>query len=224
MAKTIRPTYPKEFSVGILILIFALSLFLSSQIFKVAHQEADGGPNVYIGMVLISVAVIIMLLILWEELLFPVKVKPSADGVEFRNHSTKLKTQLLIYCIIPVIFVAVYVMYEVEHVRFFIWAAICIVLPVVGKLLSGIKNYNDFLRLTNRTIEYKNNEKHGVFALTDLQQITLVRDERKVLHKIQLLTTNQSSVMIDLDEMELEAFLGSIDKFVTANYKNLLSK
>jgi hypothetical protein len=222
MGKIIRKTYPVEFSIGLLLLVFALSFFLSGQIFEIKDRELDGGENTYLGMFLVSCAIVIMLLVLWEEFLFPVRVKPVNDGVVFRNHRNKLKKQVLIYCVIPVIFGFIYVEYEVNLVRFMVWAAVCIIVPVTGKLISGIKNYNDFLSLTNDTIEYKNNEKVGVFKLTDVQHITLIKDERSVLHKIQLLTTDNNQVTIDLDEMELEAFFDSIDKFISVRYKNRL--
>ena len=222
MAKIIRPTYPKELSIGLLLLIFAVSFFLSGQIFDTSHHDSNDGKNVYVGMFLFSSAVIIMMLVLWEELLFPIRVKPDEDGMVFRNHRNKLKKQALIYLVIPVIFAFIYVEYDVNLVYFIIWGVVCIGLPVVGKLISGIKNYNDFLKLTNDTIEYKNNEAEGLYALKDIQHITLVKDARNVLHKIQLLTVSNEQVTIDLDEMELEAYYTFIDKFITGHYKRLL--
>src|ERR1041385_6068589 len=142
MAKVIRHTYPLEFSIGLLMLIFVLSSFLSSQIFKVTWHEIMDGNDVIFGMACTGIAVVTMALILWEEFLFPVHLKPTSDAVVFRNHLTKLKTQLLIYLIIPIIFVFLFFTYEVNHVRFFIWAGVCIVAPVAGRLMSGIKNYN----------------------------------------------------------------------------------
>jgi len=224
MAKTIRPTYPVEFSVGLLILIFVLSFFLSSQLFDVRWRELIEGTNTsaYVGMFLISSAVIIMVLVLWEEFLFPIKIKPGSDGIVFRNHRTKLKTQLLIYCIIPAVFGVVYFNFEIHTIRFIIWAGICTILPVGIKLMSGLNNYNDFLKLTDHTIEYKNNKKSRVFAVSDIQRITLIRDGSGLLHKIQV-STAQSNEIIDLDEMELEAFLTSIDQFISSHYKKLLA-
>jgi len=220
--KIIRPTYPKEVSIGLLLLVFAVSFFLSPQIFETHRTGANENVNVYFGMFLVSCAVIVVLLVLWEEFLFPVKVKQAGDGVVFRNHRTKLKQQVLIYCTIPVIFIFIYLRYDVNLVRFIIWAAVCIIVPVAGKLISGIKNYNDFLKLTDRTIEYKNNEKEGIFELKNLQQIVLIKDERNVLHKVQLLPADNNPVTIDLDEMELEAFIGAIDLFITTHYKSLV--
>lgn len=222
MGKIIRPTYPVEFSIGFLILIFVLSFLLSSQIFDVRWHELMEGTNAYFGMLLVSVAVIVMVLILWEEFLFPVKVKSGKDGVIFRNHRTKLKTQLLIYGIIPVIFTFVYFNFNINIVRFIIWAIVCTVMPVVVKLISGINNYNDFLKLTDKAIEYKNNKKSGVFELAKVQRLTLIRDERNVLHKVQV-STGHDIQIIDLDEMELEAFIEAIDQFITSHYKRLLA-
>jgi hypothetical protein len=224
MAKIIRSTYPVEFSVGLLILIFVLSFFLSSQLFYVHWRELMDGTNVYLGMFLISSAVIIMVLILWEEFLFPIRIKPSDDGMVFHNHRTKLKTQLLIYLLIPAIFAFVYYYFpdRINIVRFIIWAVICTGMPVVIKLASGIKNYNDFLKLTNTVIEYKNNQKAGIFYVRDIQRIVPVRDEKRLLHKVEVVTEKEGQVVIDLDEMELEAFLGSIDQFITAHYSNLV--
>ncbi|MDZ7647406.1 MAG: hypothetical protein U5K54_09610 [Cytophagales bacterium] len=102
-----------------------------------------------------------------------------------------MKKQALIFCLIPIIFVAVYNLYAVNLLGFIIWAGICIISPIVGKLISGIKNYNDFLKLTDDTIEYKNNEKEGVYELKNVQQIVLIKDEEKFLHKIQLILNQQ---------------------------------
>jgi hypothetical protein len=222
MGKILRPRYSIEFSIGLLLLIFSLSLFLSHQIFEISKPELNEGKSVYLGIVMVSSAVIIMLLVLWEEFLFPVKVKSEANGIIFRNHRNKLKTQLLIYCTIPIIFIFVYVEYEVNLIPFLVWAAICIIAPVAGKLISGLKNYNDYLKLSNDAIEYKNNEQGGVLHLKDIQHIKLVRDERNVLHKLQLLMTNNNQITIDLDEMELEVFITSIDKFMSTHYDNLV--
>jgi hypothetical protein len=95
--------------------------------------------------------------------------------------------------------------------------------PVAGKLISGIKNYNDFLKLTDDTIEYKNNEEEGVLHVKDIQQIILIKDETNVLHKIQLIMTN-NEVTIDLDEMELEAYYKTIEEYMAIHYSSLPTK
>ena len=222
MAKVIRPTYPLEFSIGLLLLIFVLSSFLSSQIFRVSWRDIMDGNYALFGMALVGVAVVIMALILWEEFLFPVKFKPTEEEVIFRNHQTKLKTQLFIYCAIPAIFTFIYLEYEINLVRFTIWATVCLIAPIAGKLISGIKNYNDFLRLNYNLLEYKNNEKTAIFEIKNVQQITLIKDHRGVLHKIQVKLKNNLSEIIDIDEMELEAFYVSIEYAVTVHYKSLI--
>ncbi|WP_276371880.1 heavy metal transporter [Chryseolinea sp. H1M3-3] len=218
MAKIIRPTYPLNFSIGLLILIFVLSTFISLEIFAVKWRVVMEGGSPLVGMFLAAVAVVVMALILWEEFLFPVRIKPIEDEIIFRNHFTKLKTQVLIYCVIPVIVGFIYLNYQVNYFWFIAWAAICIISPA-GKLISGIKNYNDFLKLTNNTIAYKNNDKEGVFPVQDIQEIALLRDEANVLHKVQVLMQNSSRVVIDLDEMELEAYYETIDEFINHHYK-----
>ena len=218
----IRNTYPAQFSIGVLILMFVISWFLSHQIFAVHIHDLDENTKVYFGMFLVSVALINMVLIMWEEILFPIKIKEVEGGIIFRNHRKKLRTQLLIYCTIPAIFTFIYFDYEVNHVRFFIWAAVCMIPPIIEKIVSGINNYNDFLILTNKTIEYKNNEKVGCFKTEDIRNITLIKDDRKFITKIQLLFTNNNNVTIDLDEMELQAFYRSINRFIINNYKHLL--
>src|SRR4051812_4823235 len=96
MKKIIRPRYSVELSIGLLLLIFVISFFLSQQIFDTRHLAED--EHVYLGTFLVSCAVIIMVLVLWEDFLFPIHIKPEADGgMIFRNHRNKLKTQLLIY-------------------------------------------------------------------------------------------------------------------------------
>lgn len=222
MAKIIRSKYPTEISIGLLLLVFIVSGFLSYQIFEISGKEISEIENAYLGIFLVATAVIIMALVLWEEFLFPVKVKKEADGMVFRNHRTKLKTQLLIYSLIPAIFAFIYFQMKVNLIPFIIWAAICIIAPIVAKLISGLKNYNDFLKLTDDAIEYRNNEKKGVFKLKDVLQIVLLKDEYKVLHKIQLLLTDKQEVTIDLDQMEIDVFCSSIDQYITEHYNKLV--
>jgi hypothetical protein len=221
MGKIIRPRYPVEVSVGLLMLIFALSLFLSRAVFKTSAHDLEVS-RLYLGMALVSTAITVMLLILWEEFLFPVKIKPEAGEVVFRNHTTKLKTQIFIYFLIPVIVVYIYFNYEVDFLRFSVWAVLCVITPVVGKLISGIKNYNDFLKLTDDAISYKNNQEEGVFDVKTIQQIRLIKDERNVLHKVEVALHGGNLVTIDLDEMELDEYYNTIDQFIVAHYKNLI--
>jgi hypothetical protein len=222
MAKIIRPAYPLEFSIGMLLLIFVLSSFLSFEIFDVKWRQVLEGGSPLLGMILAGMAVVIMAMILWEEFLFPVRLKPMQSEIVFRNHFTKLKTQAAIYCAIPVIVVFVFFKYEVSYLPFFIWASICLIAPLAGKLISGLKNYNDFLKISDDTIEYKNNEKEGVLLLREVKEINLIRDEDEVLHKIKVVMVNGNNVVIDLDEMELEAYFHTIDEFIQGHYKNLL--
>lgn len=219
MAKIIRPTYPVEVSIGLLLLIFVVSFVASGQIFSI-HLHDKQGNTVYFGMALASSAVIVMVLVLWEEFLFPIHIKPNEAGVEFRNHRHKLMKQLLIYCIIPVVFITIYFNYEVNHGRFIVWATVCIIAPIVGKLYSGIKNYNDFLKLTHNTIEYKNNRKEGIFEIRNIQHVKLIKDQNDVLHKIQLLFVTNQEITIDLDEMELEEYYHAINNYMTDHYKD----
>jgi hypothetical protein len=221
MAKIIRPRYSRELSIGLLLLIFALSFFLSGGVFENTSHNLNDTYGLYFGMSLLSVAVVLTILILWEELLFPVRIKPEQGGMVFRNHRTKLMQQVFIYCIIPVVLGFVYLKYDVNF-RYTIWAAACIILPVIGKLRTGLNNYNDFLKLTDDFIEYKNNKKAGKFALTDIRQLILVKDENKVLHKINVVMTGEKQITIDLDEMELEDFFTSIDTFITTHYETLV--
>jgi hypothetical protein len=222
MAKVIRPTYPKEFSIGMLLLIFVLASFLSFEIFAVSWHEIVEGSGPFFGMLLAGLAVVIMALILWEEFLFPVRIKPIENEIVFRNHFTKLKTQLMIYCAIPLIVIFLFFNFAISPIPFFIWAAICLVAPVAGKLISGIKNYNDFLKLTNDTIEFKNNEKEGVLRVREIKEIIPVRDEDNVLHKVQVEMNDNRKVLIDLDEMELEAYYQTIDQFIKGHYEGLV--
>lgn len=220
MAKLIRKTYPKEVSIGLLLLVFVIAAFLSHQIFEGRAALLNEGKNTYLGALMVASAVVIMMLVLWEEFLFPVHIRFEGKAVVFSNHRSKLKKQVLIFLLIPVIFAAVYTLYAVNLLGFIIWAGICIISPIAGKLISGLKNYNDFLKLTDETLEYKNNEQEGVYELKHLQQIVLMKDETNILHKIQLVLTNGQSVQIDLDEMEIDAFCVSIDEYFNAHYKD----
>lgn len=216
MAKIIRPTYPVLFSIGILLLVFGASFLLAHQIFDV--HGYDESAHVYFGMLLVAVAVLVMLLIMWEEILFPVKIKVVEGGVIFRNHRTKLKVQSLIYCIIPAIFAFIYFNYEVDHVQFLIWVTVCMILPFIKKIVSGIRNYNDFLKMTDLSIEYKNNEKTGIVETKNIKHITMFKNDEK----LELQLNNNTTIVIDLDEMELYNFHDAIEAYIISHYKHLL--
>jgi len=222
MGKVIRSTYPAEFSIGILILIFGIAGLLSHQIFDSAAYGPDENEAVYFGMFLVSMAVVIMVLIMWEEILFPISLKEIDGGMMFRNHRTKLKVQLLIYLTIPAIFTFIYMEYEVNHIRFWIWAGVCMIPPVLEKIFSGINNYNDFLQLTNEFVGYKNNEKEGIYQISTVQSIEILNDERNIIEKIKLVFKNNDTLIIDLDEMELEDFYFAIENYIKTHYQHLM--
>ncbi|MDX2189175.1 MAG: heavy metal transporter [Bacteroidota bacterium] len=224
MGKIIRPTYPAQFSVGLLLLIFIIVTFLSHQIFEVPFHDLNDNLDIYFGMMLAGTSVIIMILIVWEEFLFPVKAKKVEGGLVFRNHRNKLVAQVLIYISIPAIYAYIYLHYEVNMVRYVIWAGICSIIPVIEKIISGINNYNDFLKLTNKEIEYKNNEKVGSFEIKNIQYIDVIKDEESPIKKLKLQLVDNQNVIIDLDEMELEAFYDSIYNFIKDEYSKLLQQ
>ncbi|HVD96567.1 MAG TPA: hypothetical protein VNB90_00090 [Cytophagaceae bacterium] len=226
MAKIVRSTYPAAFSIGLLILIYAIIFFLSEQIFNIPISAFSENKSVYLGMFLVSTAVMIMILILWEEFLFPIKLREVNGGMIFHNHRNKLKTQLMIYFFIPVIFVFIYFNYQgqLNLIRFAIVAAICIILPLLEKLASGVKNYNDFLRLTNEEIEYKDNDLEGRYQVKDIQTVTIITHERAVTHQIELLFKDNSKVTIDLHDMELEEYYTAIHSYIYLHYRHMLKE
>ncbi|MGE0773325.1 MAG: heavy metal transporter [Cyclobacteriaceae bacterium] len=225
MAKIIRASYRRDLSFGILVIIFAVVFFLAEQLFEKHLFHQEGWFSLNLARALAGMAVILMILIMWEEILFNVHVKPVDDhGFIFRNHGTKLKSQALIYLIIPVIIVFLYFNYRVSAFRFFGWAAVVGILPIIGKLKSGIRNYNDYLKLTVKMIEYKNNDLHGTFALSEVKQIVLIKDRDKVLHKVRLMLAAGPTVTIDIDEMELHDFYEVIEEYITLYYAPLLAE
>ena len=222
MTKTIRKTYPRDFSIGVLIIIFTCVFFLAGQLFEKHQPNLSDYLNMYVAYFLVSLAVLVMILILWEEILFPVTIKPEGDGLIFRNHRTKLKIQALFFLSIPAIIVFLFLNYEINTFRFFGWAAVNTGLPILGKLISGINNYNDFLTLTSSYIEYKNNELEGKFEVSDIQSMHINKDDKGLHQKLVLEFKSSESVTIDMDEMELEDFYESVDEYITENYKSLL--
>ena len=94
--------------------------------------------------------------------------------------------------------------------------------PIIEKIISGINNYNDFLRLTTSEIEYKNNEKEGCFKIEEIKNLSIVKDKDGFIKKINIIFLTDQELIIDLDEMELEAFYTSIIRYITVKYKNLL--
>lgn len=223
MTKTIRKTYPKDFSIGILIILFTLVFFLAGQLFEKTEHDSNGFLSIYLGELLVSTAVIIMVLILWEEFLFPVTIKPEGDGLIFRNHRTKLKIQALTYLSIPAIVAFLYFNFEVNTFRFFGWAGVVMILPVIGRLISGINNYNDFLTLTSSYIEYKNNEKEGRFEVEKITSLQLTKGGTGLLQKLIVSFKQGEPVTIDLDEMELEDYFDAIEEYVSNHYETLVS-
>lgn len=221
--KLVRSSHPAESNVLLLSYIFLTTCFFSYQMFGVSFKELLHWQKVYIGMFLTGAAVSIMVAIVWEEMLFSIKAIKVNGGMVFRNHRTKLKTQIFLYSLIPAIFCFIYFNFEVNLTHFCVWAAICMIPPVVEKIVSGINNYNDFLKLTRNDIAYKNNEKEGSFDTKDVQNITIIDDTKKIEKKILLQFRNKDLVTIDLHEMELDAFYDSIDKFIKSEYKHLLT-
>lgn len=224
MGKVIRQKLPTEYSIGILLLIFVMSYFLAGRLFETHAANSSQSPNLYVGMFLASVVVIIMVLILWEELLFPIKIKPSEEEVIFRNHRNKLKIQVLIYLSIPAIVGFLYANYQVNLFSFIPWALVCLIAPVAGKLGTGINNYNDFLRLTESELEYKNNELEGTIKVDDIKYMTLVKDEDGILSKLEVFMSGTNQLTIDLDEMELEEFYETIEEYMSMHYPQLLKE
>lgn len=221
MIKTVRRSYPPVVSLFVLCFIFLVVSFFTCDIFGISLAYVLNHKRDYVGIVLAGIAAIIALLIVWEELLFPVVIKQSGDTLKVRNHRRKLHTQTIIYIAIPVIFVYIYRNFHVNTMHYLIWAAICTITPLVVKIYSGLKNYNDYLKLSSHEIEYKNNEKEGKFHVRDLSYISMRRDSHNMLTKLTL-GMSTSEVTIDLDEMELEAYYEAIEDFTKRTYTNLL--
>lgn len=222
MAKLVRSTYPVAFSMGLLCLIYVIAFFLSEQIFDIPLSAFDENRKVYLGMFLVATAIIIMILIQWEEFLFPIKVREVNGGMTFRNHRQKLRTQLMIYCFIPLIFLFIYFNFPINLWRFIPLAAICTILPLVEKIASGVKNYNDFLRVSNEFIEYKDNEKEGRYEIKDIQTITIISHENDITHQVELLFKKGDKVVIDLHEMELDAYYDFMYNYMKSHYGPML--
>jgi hypothetical protein len=222
MKKVIRKAYPLEVSIGLLLMILFVSFFLSRMLFIMPVGAKEVGPNLYLGMFLASASVLITVLILVEEFLFPTKIKEIDGGVLFRNHSTKLKMQWFIYLCIPVAFTFIYLTYDVNIIRFSVWAAICILAPIVGKLVSGLHNYKDFLKLTPEVIAYKDNEKEGNMPMASIEGLRILKDESKFLQKLEISLKDGRQVVIDIDKMELDDFLEAIEQYITTQYSKVL--
>ena len=223
MTKIIRKTYPRDFSTGVIVIIFALVFFLAGQLFDSHQSQEEGFICQYLDDFLVSVAVIIMVLILWEEILFPVTIRPEDGGLLFRNHKRKLIIQGLIYLWIPTIVVFLFLTYNVNEFRFFIWAGVVIILPIIGKLTSGINNYNDYLKLTPDLIEYKDNDLEGSFRLQELHQLCIHKDEHGDLHQLELKLHSSGSIFIQIHQMELEDFYEAIEEYIQKQYASLVS-
>lgn len=220
MKKIVRHSYPIEISFLILSFVFLVSSFLAYDIFYIPFNHAVRRSLPYGGIFLIAGAVVIAMLVIWEELLFTVAVKHNAEILNVRNHRTKLIIQAAIYPIIPLLFFLVYKYYNIRMTHFYIWLAVCTVVPVAVKIFSGFKNFNDFLKLSATEIDYKNNEKEGKFNVANLTYISLVKDNDHILTKM-ILGMDDTKLTIDLDEMELEDYYDNIEEFVKRTYRNI---
>jgi hypothetical protein len=225
MKTLIRSSHKVEITLFILLNLFSFSVLFSYEMFDVRFHNPEHLENSWPGMVLIGVAAILAVMILWEELLFQVKVKEINGGLIFRSHRKKFRIQLLLFCGIPAIFTFIYFEYDVKLSHLMIWAFFCIVLPAIEVVMSGINNHRYFLKLTNRMIKFKNHEKEGTYATADLRNITIIKESTKrsfSLKKIELSFSNNNTVLIDLDEMNLHIFYESIYTFIKTHYKHLL--
>ena len=222
MKKTIRKTLPQNVSIGILIIIFIIVCFLAGQLFINKQDNASGFFNIYFADILVGIAAIIMVLILWEEILFPVNIKSEDSGYVFRNHRSKLIFQVFLYLTIPAIVAFLFFNFEVNMVRFFVWASAILILPVVGKLMSGITNYNDFLKLTPQRIEFKDNDHEGVYDVFSIQKIEFVKDGSGRIHEFVLKMKDGKSEVIQMHQMELDDFFDSIEEYAQEVYQPLL--
>lgn len=223
MRKLVRPVYPMEVSGVIICLIFLLTCSFSYHVFD-AHfhfHDAEKHKAAYWGMFLVGVAAVMAMLIIWEEILFPIVVKQREGSLKVRNRRKKIQMQALMYAVIPVIFAFIYYNYHVNTFHFMAWMSVCMIAPVAAKLVGGIKNYNDYLKLSSSEIEYKNNKKTGKYSLAKIEYIRVVKDRHNILSKLKL-GMNNSEVTIDLDEMELDAFYETIQDYLQRTYKNLL--
>jgi hypothetical protein len=173
---------------------------------------------------LMGVAVVIMLLIIWEEILFSIKIKEIKEGMIFRIRRKKLKTQILLYCVLPLIFGFIYLEYDLKISHFIIWVILCMGIPAVEIISSASNTYNTYLKLTNNLIKYRNNKKEGTYKTEEIRSITMLKDERGIFSKIQLLLITNDEVMIDLDEMHLYEFFDSIHTYIKIHYKDLLTE
>lgn len=224
MSIIIRKTYPREFSLGVLVILFTLVFFLSGQLFGKTQPEILGIPGIYVGEFLVSCAVITMVLILWEEILFPIKAIPSDGGLLFRNHQSKLKIQGGIYILIPAIVLYLFFTFETSTFRFIVWAAVCLALPILGKLMSGINNIHDFLTLTPAFIAYKDNEEEGKIEVKDIRNIRLIPDGYQHTHQLELILKDDASIVIELHKMELDDFIDSIEEYINEHYVDLVKE
>jgi len=218
----VRSSYPIEMSLILLTGIFLFSCFFSYTLFDVPFHEAEKRETIYFGMFLIGIAVILATLVLWDEILFHVTLTSiEDDGLLFRNNQYKLLFQIFIYLGIPSIFGYVYINYEINHLYFILWLVVCMGLPLIKKIKSGIENYYDFLKLTHSGIEYKNNEKGGRFPIEQLESIRIIKNKETMTEKIEL-KTNIDTIIIDLNEMELDDFFGPIEDYINAHYQKLI--
>lgn len=222
MKKVVRQAYPIEVRAMILAFIFLVACFFTRDIFNITIHYSEEQKTAYVGMLLVGSAIVIALLVMWEELLFPVVINKNDSVLKVRNHRRNLLAQTFVYLTIPAIFTIIYLYFNIRNMfHFEIWACICIVIPLVANIFSGIKNYNDFLSLSPTEIQYKNDEKEGKYLIGEIKYISLVKEHDNLPHKL-ILGVADAEVCIDLDEMELHAYYENVQEFVFKTYRNIL--
>ncbi|MDB5271821.1 MAG: putative heavy metal rane efflux protein [Chitinophagaceae bacterium] len=218
----VRSSYPVEFTAIVLISIFLLSAVFTHYMFDFSSDDAAERESIYFGMGWAGLAVILVTFIVWDELLFHVKLKKAPeDVILFRNSPNKLIIQIILYLGIPAICIFIYFNYKINTIYFVLWAAACLVIPLIKKISSGINNYNDFLLFSPAKIEYKNNKKTGTFPISDITFLKIIKNEAIWSEKLEI-GTKETSVIIDLNEMELEEFFEYIELYIHDHYAHLL--
>src|SRR6185312_11675027 len=200
MKKLQRPLQHTMLDILIFCLIFLIAFFLSKPLFEASYTTHGQKIIEYSGMCLIGITAVLVTLIIWESILFPPKFSRVDDGVRVSNPTLKNLIQVMLYMATLIIMLAIFYSYPVREPHFRYCFVVFAGMPLIHKIISGIRKGSSFLKLTGTEIRYRNRRKRGSFELRKIQYIRIIRGAGNTISKLRLGIDN-SEVTIDLDEM-----------------------
>ena len=221
MKKLLYPVQRLELDILAICLIFLIALFFSNPVFDLSYKEPNHRLTAYTGMFLVGMAAVLLTLIVWENLLFYLRLRFVEDGVKVCNPTRKNVIQGLLYAGMLLLFLVIYVYYPVNEFYFRLWFSLFATIPIVHKITYKFRSSNPLLKLTRSEIQFRNRRKMGRFYVKNIQYIRIIKGAKDSISKLRL-GVDDDEVTIDLDEMNVDPFNDNITDYIKKNYTTLL--